>query len=108
MGKFYTKLDRRNTGFSQWKYYIDFYKNVRLMSIPFKKQEFNSWRIWCWDTWGASKELDEWLEDLKNINTNIALIAHNEHWCWQNSDYNTRIYLRTDKELSQFLLKWSP
>ena len=105
--KIFHKLDRRNTGYGIWTYYIN--KPRTGSSIVFglheSYQKFHEWRNWCWQTWGPSKELPSWLEDLRNPNT-IA-VSHNENWCWQNDQFATRIYLRTDKDLSLFLLKWS-
>lgn len=105
--KIFKKLDRRNTGFHEWTYYIDrpFMINGNHITLYDSQQEFFRWREWCWKTWGPSKELNDWLEDLRH--PSLDMISHNEHWCWQHSDYNTRIYLRNDKELSIFLLQWS-
>lgn len=104
--KIFTKLDRRNTGFGYWEYYINrpkraFNSNLSLYEC---QQTFFSWREWCWQTWGPSKELDDWLEDIRQ---NKDAVSHNEYWCFQNRDYSTRIYLKSNKELSLFLLKWS-
>jgi len=79
--------------------------NSIIFGLQESYQKFYEWRNWCWQTWGPSKELQHWLEDLRNPNQ--LAVSHNEQWCWQNDEYATRIYLRTDKELSIFLLKWS-
>lgn len=103
--KLFKKLDKRNTGFNHWNYYVN--RSVRntitYPSLYERQQLFFKWREWCWQTWGPSKELEDWLEDTKQDKTPTS---HNEHWCFQNTDYATRIYLRSDKELSLFLLKW--
>ena len=112
--KIFKRLDRRNTGFGHWEYYLDRprflhtsqpHYSSNIMKLYDSQQQFFKWREWCWKTWGSSKELDDWLEDLRNPRDQI--IGHNEHWCWQHNQYNTRIYLRSDKELSIFLLQWS-
>lgn len=101
------KLDRRNTGYGNWTYYLNKPRmgNSIIFGLQESYQKFYEWRNWCWQTWGPSKELQHWLEDLRNPNQ--LAVSHNEQWCWQNDEYATRIYLRTDKELSIFLLKWS-
>ena len=107
------KLDGRNTGYGKFKYAI----------IPVYSQEFYEIRKWMWDTWGASKELKEWMIDSRvglvsspvpvgSILSRIVSVkaetirCQNEHWCWQNDDYARRLYLRTDKELVLFKLRW--
>ena len=71
------------------------------------KQEWFTVREWCWETWGASKELEDWLIDSHlAINEMDKLVGHNAHWCWQNNNYSTKIYLATDKELNWFKLRW--
>lgn len=109
--KIFKELDKRNTGYSYWKYYINrtFYRSrsSNIITLYDSTQLFYSWREWCWNTWGSSKELDSWLEDFRHMQSSNSAISHNEHWCFQHNQYATRIYLRTDKELSMFLLRWS-
>jgi hypothetical protein len=71
------------------------------------RQLFNSWRAWCWESWGASKELEDWLDDVIYRGEAHELQSHNEHWSWTNTMDQSRIYLRGDAELTLFLLKWS-
>lgn len=107
MKKIFKKLDKRNTGFGHWTYYINRPSRNSLISYPSlyeSQQIFFAWREWCWQTWGPSKELVDWLEDTRQT---TEAVSHNKHWCFQNDQYSTRIYLRTDKELSMFLLRWS-
>jgi len=91
------KLDKRNNGYGQFKYYAK----------P-TSQGMHEVRAWCWDTWGSSKELGEWLGDNVSLAVNLFHQTHcfNKHWCWQNDQYYCRIYLRTDEELAFFQLKW--
>lgn len=93
------KLDKRNNGFSKFKYSVT--------SISLYSQEFYEIRKWMWDTWGASKELKEWMIDSRVVLASAeAISCQNEHWCWQNDEYARRLYLRTDKELVLFRLRW--
>jgi len=97
------KLDRRHNGGLFWKYYI----TLPNRSFPRNEREpmnnFFQMREWAWQTWGPSKELLEWMAD----RTNESALCQNEHWAWQSDKYHTRLYLRTDKELSFFMLRWS-
>jgi len=109
--KLFKKLDRRNTGFGEWKYYLNRPYDPTLGHFD-SKQHFFKWRAWCWSTWGDSKELIEWMSDRHSVNKYMLPIikdfaSHNEHWCWQNDQYSCRIYLRSDIELSHFLLSWA-
>lgn len=98
----FIKIDKRNTGYGEWAYYINRHDfNPKLNSLDSMNQ-YLRWREWCWTTWGPSKELDLWMEDRHRTTE-----SQNPHWCWSNNQYHSRIYLRTDKELSQFLLKWT-
>lgn len=104
--KFYTKLDRRHKGFGDWTYLISrpVPNYIKAGSLLESKQQFYKWREWCWSTWGSSKEIDRWLED---YHTRYPIFeSQNAHWCWQNDEYESRIYLRGDPELSIFLLRW--
>lgn len=94
------KLDRRNTGHKNFKYYVKFSFEVR--------NNFHEVREWCWDTWGASKELSEWLYDdrLSKSHVTVPIYCQNDHWAWQNDNYYCRIYLREDPEMVFFKLRW--
>ena len=95
----YKKLDGRNLGYGYFKYYVvplDFKKNARCY--------FHEMREWCWNTWGSSKELCEWVLDEKT--TDHTSSCKNSHWSWQNDDYYRRIYLRTDEDFMFFKLRW--
>ena len=90
------KLDKRNVGHIHWKYYV-ISMNTNYL------QNFFELREWCWGIWGASKELPYWLNDVRKANT----LCQNEHWCWLSNETDCRIYLRSDIELSSFILTWS-
>ena len=86
-----TKLDRRHAGHDTWKYMII---PVKIFPVQGSRELIHKWRAWCWDSWGASSELS-WAP--------IGAL-----WCWDTLEsYKTRIYLKSDKELSMFHLRWS-
>jgi len=93
------QLDRRHNGYHHWKYFIAIRYEKDMYQL---RQDFFTVRDWCWTTWGTSKEINEWMMDNKQLDA----VSQNPHWCWQNDRYHMRIYLRTDKELSQFALVW--
>lgn len=84
-----TKLDRRYTGSGQFKYYIS-PKGISTWAVS--KPLLHTWRMWCWEQWGASGERD-WCPD-------------DSVWAWDTEHHHLRIYLKGDKELSMFHLKW--
>jgi hypothetical protein len=90
------KLDKRNTGYGKFKYAVN--------STSLYAKEFYEIRAWMWDTWGASKELKDWMLDYRIVLADVG--CQNEHWCWQSDEYNRRLFLRTDKELILFRLRW--
>ena len=92
------KLDMRFTGYPHWKYYV----SASRSNTPDDRVDlFVQWREWCWNMWGASKELDFFYYVLGGGPCN------NSHWCWNSNDDNRRIYLASDVELLEFTLRWS-
>jgi hypothetical protein len=85
-----TKMDRRHTGNHKFKYYVSV-KLTRLSTFG----DFNSYREWCWNTWGPSMEL-KW-----------ATLDDAPTWAWMTEFNQLRIYLKSEKELAWFQLKWS-
>lgn len=106
-----TKLNRKYTGYGDFMYAITVEmskdKTYTYTSLHNKRQEWFALREWCWETWGGSKEIEDWLR-VNNSNTvnKSALVSQNSHWAWQNDKYACRIYLATDKELNWFKLRW--
>lgn len=95
------KLDRRHKGYPDWKYFA-----FSTVHIPVRDRVklFCDWREWCWQTWGASKELDSFSEHDLFDGTNSS----NPHWCWLNDHQGRRrIYLRNDQDASAFSLQWT-
>jgi hypothetical protein len=96
------KTDKRMTGHSQYMYYVDirassFSENANLM--------FYRLRMWCWDTWGASREVDQFDVGLSQPDQDPG--DKNPHWGWINDQYRNRLYLAGVDEAALFTLKWS-
>jgi hypothetical protein len=81
------KLDKRYGGADYFKFCVPFYRN--------NKEQFLEVREWCWNTFGPSCELEHY-----------HLLADPKVWGWEVSQWNTRIYFKTDKELNWFRLKY--
>jgi hypothetical protein len=93
-------VDKRYKGYGHFKYYI--------LLHHLKGPGFHELREWMWQTWGASKELEEWIYDNARMNSiNIRTVyCQNEHWCWHNDNYERRLYIKNDEELMVFKLRW--
>jgi hypothetical protein len=95
------KTDKRHTGHLSFKYYVD----IRITEFGEHKlllEKFFEIRQWCWETWGPSREVDQyssiegaWQGD------------QNKSWSWINDQHRARIYLGTKDEATFFTLKWS-
>ena len=75
---------------------------------------------WCWEMYGPSIDLEIWLDWRRRIDTLFSLkqqkegevpenLIPNKHWCWQSKRdmHPYRIYLKGQKELSMFYLKFN-
>lgn len=82
------KLDRRMNGFGNFTHFVDFRKAER--------KQFLEIRNWCWEQWGPSAELEHWdkIED------------GNPAWAWDNREYDMRIYLAEQQQVSWYILRW--
>ena len=79
-----TKLNRKYTGYEHFQYIVTVERppTNRFSEIQEIKQEWFALREWCWETWGPSKEIEDWIRG-----TSFApdkLVSQNTHWCWQN------------------------
>jgi hypothetical protein len=83
------KLDRRHTGYGDYKFLVEFSRRNDF-------EQFFEARNWCWETWGPGCEVDQ----KHKINQVIP-------WAWQNSEWNLRIYLATEKEANWWSIRWS-
>jgi hypothetical protein len=80
------KLDRRYTGYSNFKYAVAFrYKEAPL---------FLERREWMWEQFGPSCEYEFWKDSRQTC------------WCWINDNYRTRILFESEKEYNWYMLKW--
>jgi hypothetical protein len=100
------KTDKRYTGSDTFGYVVDIRNDNAFPVIhsKFRKSQkivkFQEVRDWCIQTWGMSCEREHYLQlSADEFNTNT-------HWCWHTEYYDTKIYLRTDKEANWFKLKW--
>lgn len=80
------KLDKRYVGHEYFQYSENFTRR--------EKDDFIQRRNWCWQTWGPSCEI-EFLSDTETP------------WCWLTNDFNLRIYLKNEKHLQWYILKWT-
>lgn len=112
--KFYLKLDGRNTGYTHFKYlvnartcYLDKFTNKYQ-----RTQLFYEFKSFCTDTFGHSKDLVDWLADIDfDFSTDSWFVkenayAHNGHWSYLQDENREAIYLRTEEDLSTFLLRF--
>ena len=83
----HSKLDRRHTGYSNFKYAAQF--------VPKEKHKFCDIREWAWTQWGPSCEMEFW-DSIRN-----------PRWCWVVDQYKIKIFFATDAEYQWFLLKWT-
>lgn len=84
-------------GYGDFKYGVDFTWN-------WQGARFDEVRLWCWETFGPSVELDIWAE-LETIGQ-----PRNLKWCWDRGTYNKinrcMIYIKDDQEMNWFKLRW--
>jgi len=89
------KIDKRNELFGDF-----------VWQITMTVEEFLSVRDWCYDTWGSTVEYHWWHKHGPKRNAVM--------WSFDSRPYNKHsnikfpaIYLRSDKELALFNLKWA-
>jgi len=95
------KVKRTN---QQWKSFPSF-KHCVEFSRQYNYEnywEYYNAQQWCWDNMGPSINLDI-LQELSRTNHSMDQV-----WAYQpkTNMYPCRIYLKSDKELELFLLKW--
>jgi hypothetical protein len=95
------KTDKRMNGHGQFKYYIDI-KNDRTEPYGSIMEKFFELRQWCWETWGPSREADQYSDIAE-----AYLGDQNPAWAWLNDQYRARLYLCGKEEAAHFALKWS-
>lgn len=92
-----TKMNKRHTGNQYFTHYFNFYAI---------EPNFSEVRIWCWETWGASTELSEWLKDAASAGISPNNKSHNLNYCWVNDQFNKRIYFGNQGAATHFALRW--
>lgn len=96
------RTDRRHTGSDQFQFYIEIKKDTWDERFAVREQ-FYELRLWCWDTWGPSRELNQYsLDFLESVPKDL-----NKNWSWLNDEYRQRLYLATRDEAALFTLKWA-
>lgn len=89
---------------NQWNAYPQFHYCVEFHRNSFHEavREFNKAIQWCWETYGASLDLQSWKVLRKSDEVNTL-------WCWENQTnvHANRIYFASSKEVDAFLLKWN-
>ncbi len=95
------RTDRRHTGSYMFKYYVEV-KNSNYEERKLVKEKFFELRQWCWETWGPSREVDQYAS-IENAWTE----DQNPAWAWINDQYRFRLYLCGKEEAAHFALKWS-
>ena len=96
------RTDKRHTAHGRFQYYVE----IKHDGWPERRavhEKFFELRLWCWETWGPSTELSEWLVDASKGITNIS---HNADWCWVNDQFNKRIYFTNQAAATHFALRW--
>ena len=95
-----TKTNHRHKAHNLFAYYVKpkytfFPHAANNTSTNFR---FNEWRMWAWETWGPSAERDSpFVRGWKD----------NPVWAWHTEDNQLRLYLRSEKELNWFKLRWT-
>jgi hypothetical protein len=94
------QLDKRYAGSQLFKWMVDFSS----VHMDFnRRQNFQKIRIWCWETFGPSAELDlVW-----GIYTGHDPFEATDRWSWRTENSELRIYFKSNAELSMFKLQWS-
>jgi hypothetical protein len=95
------KTDKRHTAFDKFKYFIEI-KHDDWSERHSVREKFYELRIWCWETWGPSREVDQY-----NLEIDFDPKDKNTHWGWLNDQYRSRLYLAGPEEAAYFTLKWS-
>mgnify|MGYP000057786601 FL=1 len=94
------RTDKRHTAFNRFKYYVEI-KHDDWNERHNVREKFFELRLWCWETWGPSREVDQYSLGFENTSD------RNIHWGWLNDQYRARLYLGGPEDAAFFTLKWS-
>jgi len=95
------KTDKRHTGADRFKYFVDI-RGANYDEWKLTKEKFFELRQWCWETWGPSREVDQY-SSIEGGYTE----DQNHAWSWINDQHRSRIYLGNKEEAAHFTLKWT-
>ena len=95
------KTDSRFTGHDRYQYYVKIKPSFNESAM----EEFYKLRVWCWETWGPSREVNA--NKPREYHENIYLDDVNMHWSWLNDEWRARLYLAGKDEVAFFKLRWS-
>lgn len=95
------RTDKRHTAYSNFKYYVKI-KHDEWSERHLTREKFFELRQWCWETWGPSREADQYSDIAE-----AYLEDQNPAWAWLNDQYRARLYLCGKEEAAHFALKWS-
>lgn len=99
------KTDKRFAGNDRYKYYVDIIKSWKESGSV--KEEFFKLRVWCWETWGPSREVDQLGLGGLTGNEGDYIADRNPAWSWINDEHRMRLYLGNKEEAAHFALRWS-
>jgi hypothetical protein len=94
------RTDKRHTAYDRFKYYVEVKNDVWPERVAVHEKFFEL-RLWCWETWGPSREVDRYSLDYKDTPDK------NIHWAWLNDQYRARLYLGGPEDAAFFTLKWA-
>ena len=114
------RLDKRFSFHDHFEFYIGFTNRMSNQQGPLY---FNRAQRWFTETYGWSAEIRQWADMLAWSDTNRLIAKQgfgtklsnpsvnkcqdcNEYWSWTNGYDDLRIYVKSDKELNFFLLRW--
>ena len=90
-----TRLDRRYNGHIKFKYFISPISRDLIQG----RRDFQALREWAWGCYGPGMELD-WACSMSHVDKTEPIYS----WCTEHG--NRRLYLRGNKELTVFELKF--
>jgi hypothetical protein len=96
------KTDKRHTGSDRFKYYVDIKWTDYAKEHKLVMEKFFEIRQWCWETWGPSREVDQY-----SSKEGSWTADQNLSWSWINDQHRARIYLGSKDEAAFFTLKWA-
>ena len=95
------RTDKRHTAYDRFRYYVEI-KRDDWAERHAVHEKFFELRLWCWETWGPSREVDQYSLEIDSIPKD-----KNNHWSWINDQYRARLYLGASEDAAYFTLKWA-